>query len=136
MALRLQNWRSLVALSAIVFVVVAAFPSPAQAACSQDTTKTTSSSQSTIDSRTAYWTSSTNTGGSPCSDINVINQNRSTSVTGAYYSGTFGQWIAGAAGWIFGPQYELIPVVTNITPSGVPFKTGSAVGSTVQRQLS
>jgi hypothetical protein len=87
------------------------------------------------DGRLAYWTlSDTNTGGAPCSDINVINQNRSTNVTGAYKSGS--TWIAGSLGWLFGPQYELIPVITSIGGSGIPFRTGSAVGNTLQRQLS
>jgi hypothetical protein len=119
----------------MMVVLVVGFAQPAQAACAQDNTKTTSSSQSSFGGRLAFWTTSdTYTGGAPCVDINVINQNRSTKVTGAYKTG--GIWTAGSNGWLLGPQYELVPVVTDIQGSGIPFRTGSWVGSTIQQQLS
>ena len=128
--------RPLVAVFAfLMFVAMVGLAQPAVAACAQDNTKTTSSTSSSTYGASAYWTTSnTYTGGSPCVDINVINQNRSTSVIGSWKGS--GIWHIGDPGWVFGPQYELVEVVLDITPSGVPFRTGSAVGSTVQRQLS
>jgi hypothetical protein len=129
--------KPLVAVFAVVMLVaMIGIAEPAQAACAQDNTKTTSSSKSSTYGLNAYWTTTdTYTGGSPCNDINVINQNRSENVTGSYQSG--GSWHPGTAGWLFGPQYELIPVITSISGTGIPFRTASkSVGSTIQRQLS
>jgi hypothetical protein len=125
--------RTLVAAFAfLMLVAMVGIAQPAQAACAQDNTKTTSSTKSSTYGVNTYWTTTnTLTGGSPCVDINVINQNRSTSVIGSYYTGS---WHPGF--WIFDPQYELVEVLLSITGTGIPFRTGSAVGSTVQRQLS
>ena len=135
MALSLR--KPLIAVFAILMMVaMIGFAQPAQAACAQDNTKSTGTTSQTWDLLTGYWTTSTPTGGSPCSDINVKNLLVSKNVAGTYYSPTYGQWIDGAVGWVFGPVDTYKVVVSNITPAGINFKTASPNSNISQRQIS
>lgn len=129
--------KPLVAVFAILLMVaMVGFAQPAQAACAQNNTKDTGTTSQTWDHLTGYWTSSTPTGGSPCVDINVKNVYTSTYVAGTYDSPTYGQWIDGAVGWVWDPAGTTKVVVSDITPSGINFKTGSQNSNITQNQTS
>ncbi|NOY56486.1 MAG: hypothetical protein GXP34_10935 [Actinobacteria bacterium] len=114
----------LVALVVFAATLFAVAP-PAAATCSGNVARTTPSNKLLVANYLAYWSTSTDSAGAPCVDVNVINEGWDDNAFRGAYKGSDGNWHLGTLGWVGINEGYLGVVITDLTPTGVPVKAAN-----------